>query len=164
MEHTELFAKYAKLYHLNPLLVASVVEVESSGDPLAIRYEPAWKYFVTPAIFALKNDITEDTERILQSCSFGLMQVMGGVARELGFIGQLPKLFEPDVGLNLGCRKLSLLSQKYKRLEEVLASYNAGTPRLMANGKFVNQAYVDKVLRRMTATMPAVQASLRPKT
>jgi hypothetical protein len=118
--------------------------VESAGDTLAVRYESHWKYFVNPELFARLNNITADTERTLQMMSFGLMQVMGGVARELGYRRNLLSLTDPVLAIDYGCRKLAQLKGKYNTTDDIIAAYNAGSPR-KNGGLYVNQAYVDKV-------------------
>ena len=72
---------------------------ESGADPHAIRYEPGWKYLYNTDKFAKKCRITEATESVLQSCSLGLMQDMGTVARELGHTENLVTLFYPQTGI-----------------------------------------------------------------
>jgi soluble lytic murein transglycosylase-like protein len=126
-------------------LVMAIIMTESAGNTFAVRYEPGWKYFVEPNNWALKLRITYDTERILQACSWGLMQIMGSVAREMLFDGELPKLCQEDVGLTFGVRKLKTLVKKYPKTNDVIAAYNAGTPRIKPDGKYANQVYVDKV-------------------
>ena len=71
-------------------------------------------------------------------------QIMGGVARELGFAGYLPELCDPAVGLEYSCRHLKRYYTKYGNWPDTIASYNAGSPRKIGE-IFVNQSYVDKV-------------------
>jgi soluble lytic murein transglycosylase-like protein len=126
-------------------LIYSVIMTESGGDPYAIRYEHHFNYLLSTDLFAKSNQITESTEAILQKCSLGLMQVMGAVARELGFKQSLLMLTSPNIGVNLGAKKLKTLIQKYNSTDDVLAAYNAGSPRRLEGGLYVNQAYVNKV-------------------
>ena len=72
---------------VEPELIAAIVSVESGGDTLASRYESHYKYTLKEARFARRNRISTDTEIINQKTSWGLMQVMGGVAREHGYHG-----------------------------------------------------------------------------
>lgn len=125
-------------------IIYSVIMTESAGDPYAIRYESHFKYFTNIQIHARANQISVDTETTLQMCSIGLMQTMGAVARELGFRQNLLQLTVPQVSINLGTKKLKFLSQKYNTIDDVLAAYNAGSPR-KKDGIYVNQDYVDKV-------------------
>jgi len=69
----------ASAHGLDPALVCEVVEQESAWDADAIRYEPAFRTrYVAPLELP-------PTEEIARSISWGLMQVMGQVAREHGF-------------------------------------------------------------------------------
>ena len=92
-------ARTIALQHfLDPALVCAVVEQESAWDAHAIRYEPAFRTRYV-ALLGLPP-----TEEIARSISWGLMQVMGQVAREHGFTGQfLSALCEPAAGIAIGC-------------------------------------------------------------
>jgi hypothetical protein len=83
-------------------LVCAVVEQESAWDTHAIRYEPGFRTrYVAPLGLP-------PTEEIARSISWGLMQVMGQVAREHGFQGKfLSALCDPAIGLDLGCAALA---------------------------------------------------------
>src|SRR6266576_1832825 len=78
---------------------------ESTDSEWAVRYEPGFlARYVMPQYNAGKLDITETYTR---SMSWGVMQVMGQVAREFGFNGKyLSELCDPAVGIEYGCRKL----------------------------------------------------------
>lgn len=148
----EIAEKLALQFDLDPLLVQAIVRVESAGNPYAVRFERDWKYLYNPEVYAKALGITGGTEVILQMMSFGPMQIMGSVARELGFVEPLIKLCEPHNGIYYGCRKLKQFSLKYPTaLESVVASYNAGSPRRTTHGTFVNQSYVDKVFKEYNA-------------
>jgi soluble lytic murein transglycosylase-like protein len=128
-------------------LIYAIIETESGWNPYTVRYEPAWKYIVSIPDKKLKSlGITRITEEQLQKFSWGLMQIMGSVARELNFTGILTELVNPQLNVNLGIRHIKNFIGKYKKLEDVIASYNAGSPRKREDGKYVNQDYVDKVL------------------
>lgn len=92
----------AARHALDPALVCAVVEQESSWDAHAIRYEPAFRMrYVTSLALP-------PTEEIARSISWGLMQVMGQVAREHGFNGRfLSALCDPATGLDIGCQVLA---------------------------------------------------------
>lgn len=123
-------------------LVYGLVCQESSGNPNATRFEPM--FFQR---YIIKGNFPE-AEGKGRATSWGLMQIMGEVAREEGFKGDFHELLEPEVGLYWGCRHLARLKERYWAKygwNGVLAAYNAGSPRLNG-GKFVNQKYVDGVL------------------
>jgi len=122
--------------------VAAIVEVESGGNPWATRYEPHYRW-----LFPFRNPQTSASqERWQQRVSWGAMQVMGAVARELGFVGPfLSQLCDPETGLQYGCIYLARLLDKHGTLLEAVSAYNQGAPRRRDDGKFRNQEYVDKV-------------------
>lgn len=145
-----LISFQAAIHSIDPTLVASVIMVESSGRPAAIRFEKNFRWTLHIHHFADMNNITHDTELMLQKSSFGLMQVMGAVARELGYQKNLSKLIEPKMGIEYGCKKLRQLFDKHgSKLDDVIASYNAGSPRFDENGEYVNARYVKKVRKYM---------------
>lgn len=146
---TEIFdlaSTIAQRHDLDPLLVGAIIRVESAGNPFSVRYEPHWIYFKDVPDFARRLMITEATESLMQMCSWGPMQVMGAVARELGFTDYLQKLCEPVLGITYGCKKLQAIKRRYSSTEDIVAAYNAGTPKKNERGVYFNQNYVDKVL------------------
>jgi soluble lytic murein transglycosylase-like protein len=91
----------AVAHQLPPELVCAVVEQESNWDAYAIRYEPAFQQrYVEPLNLS-------PTETVARSISWGLMQLMGEVARELDYKGFLAELCDPVTGLEYGCRHLA---------------------------------------------------------
>lgn len=146
MDHDELmtFIKAAAARRSLPWeLVYAICQVESSLNPAATRHEPRYRWLVGD------NETMSPTERQGQMTSWGLMQVMGAVARELGHIGPFEDLLHPPTGLFYGCLHLRRFRAKYDLWPDVIAAYNAGSPRRVAGqiGPYVNQSYVDKVLR-----------------
>lgn len=150
---------------LDPLLIASFILTESSGNPWAWNPEPPYRFLwdvkaqkpfrpltveertseVPPKDFPGMLGADRDAEWWGQQCSWGLMQVMGGVARERGFTDRyLTGLCAPEPNLWVGCRHLAALSRRYTG-EDVYAAYNAGSPRRAASGLYENQSYVDKI-------------------
>lgn len=130
-------------------LVGAMIMCESSGMRSAARFEPKFNYLYSPDAFAARLGITRVTEEVFQKTSWGYMQVMGAVARELGFENMLPELISPILGIRFGCMKLKKLLDKYGyiRPEDAVAAYNAGSPRRHRDGGYVNQRYVTKVMR-----------------
>ncbi len=133
---------------ISPKLVAALVSVESSGNTKATRYESHYRYILDADQHAKLNGISMDTEIFQQKTSWGLMQIMGGVAREHGFNGPLVDLCDPKTGLYYGVMHLNKFMQKYDTLEEALSSYNQGGPYTKWDGTFKNQKYVDKIIDR----------------
>jgi len=135
-------------YGLNSALVEAIVLTESGGDPWAMRYEPGYRWMVNartrqpfrsmssleahaataPADFPSMPHLSSDTEWTQQRTSWGLMQVMGALARELGSRDRfLSTLCDPLVGLRYGCRHLaSLLAWSKGDRERAIRAYNGG--------------------------------------
>ena len=132
----------AARFGLDPDLVEAIVLTESAGKTHAYRYEPQfWAKYLAPK----PEWQHEHPERV--SASYGLMQVLYVVAKEVGFKQSAPEyLFVPDIGLEFGCRKLrQLLDWSKGNREQALAAYNGGKK---ANTKppYRNQTYVNRVL------------------
>jgi len=137
----------AATFGVDPSLVAAIVQTESAGNPLVLRAEPDFAYLKTPARFAERLGISKETEIACQKISWGLMQIMGGTARDLGFEGHLTELIFPASNLYWGCKYLGTRVKKYKSLATAIAAYNSGTPVMVPGTMtFKNQKYVDKVL------------------
>ena len=145
VELVQMVEQAAHVHELDPNLVKSIITVESNWNPKVSRFEPGWTYFHFPREWASRLGITAKTEETLQSMSIGLMQIMGAVAREVGFTGNLSDLFFPRENLIYGCRKLKRLTQKYGDESDVISSYNQGSPRKTEGGQYRNMLYVDKV-------------------
>jgi soluble lytic murein transglycosylase-like protein len=124
-------------------IVTGIVCQESSGNPNATRYEPG---FFRRYIQKLGIGGEEGKGR---STSWGLMQLMGQCAREIGFTGPFHTLLIPEIGLYWGCKQLLRFRDRHFTAHGwagVIAAYNAGSPRKGKDGRYVNQDYVDKVL------------------
>ena len=146
-EYTSTIQSSAAKYLLEESLICAVIMTESGGNTWTNRIEPAWKYFYKTDEFAVKNGITRETETIMQSMSHGLMQVMGSVARELGFAYNLSMLYLPSIGIDCGCKKLISLRATYKsNLTDMISAYNGGSVVKNTDGTYRNQGYVDKVM------------------
>lgn len=125
----------AQLVSIDIKLIAAICEQESGWNPWAMRFEPEFlQEYVAP-------DAGSDTERIARATSWGLMQVMGQVAREFGYDGPyLSALCEPSTGLQWGAR---VLARKLTR-----AGGNVETALLLWNGGG-NKEYPAQVMARM---------------
>jgi len=143
-----LIQKYAEKYGLDPAIVYGVCMTESSLNPMAVRREPGYRWIYKVGEFAKKTGITPALELQQQKTSWGLMQVMGAVLRELGYVGIISEiLYDVDKQLDYGCLHLS--SNKIKKYGKTLGilAYNSGSPRKNKAGEYVNATYLQKVLR-----------------
>ena len=139
----------AAVYGLDPKVVAGVLLAESANDPTAVRYEPGYKWLFMPEKTKPWN-CSLTTERVLQRTSWGLMQVMGAVAREYGLTGWLTQMLQPELSVEYGCIHLSKLKHRFPDGYDYISAYNQGSPRKHKFGKrkgqYKNQGYVNKVL------------------
>jgi soluble lytic murein transglycosylase-like protein len=111
-------------------LVCAVVEQESSWNRWALRYEPAfYARYVKPQI--ARGAALSETEAQARAFSWGLMQVMGQVAREHGFAGaSLAGLCDPAAGLDVGCTVLAAkLATAEGNVVRALLLWNGGGNR-----------------------------------
>ena len=143
MKHHETASRWAVRYSLPVSVVEALIFVESGDDPWAVRFEPTWKWYLSIDNWARRVKISLPTERACQQMSWGLMQIMGTVARELGWTGSIPAILDPETNVMLGCRKLWELRERWGTIERALAAYNAGSPKSR-----VGQAYAKKVMAR----------------
>src|SRR5690242_20059252 len=133
-----LAARAASASHkLVPELVCAVVEQESNWDQWLNRYEPDFeanpKYgptiasqaheFSASSLTKFSYETTWQTEIKNRCTSWGLMQVLGQVARELGFKEPIPSLCDVSNGLEIGCLELS------RKIEEAGGDLHAGLQR-----------------------------------
>ena len=123
-------------------LLRAIIEVESGFKPWANRAEPHYRwlwnirertpYRGDPENIPAPIGRSHMTELWGQRMSWGLMQIMGAVAREYGFAGRdLTELCDPAINLQYGCHHLT---QYYRRFggehgwEGVVRAYNTGRP------------------------------------
>jgi soluble lytic murein transglycosylase-like protein len=119
-------------------LVCAVVEQESAWNTFAMRYEPAFFAKYVAPLFT-NNKVTA-SEAYARGFSWGLMQVMGQVAREAGCDAPfLSVLCDPDHGLAIGCK---VLRKKFD------AATGDTTRALLAWNGGGNPAYPVQVLAR----------------
>ena len=111
-----------------PELVCAIVEQESAWDRWALRYEPAfYARYVEPQL--TRGAIVGEGEARARAFSWGLMQVMGQVAREHGFSGaSLAALCDPAACLAVGCRVLAAkLAAAEGNVARALQLWNGGS-------------------------------------
>lgn len=163
-----LITSTAREHDLPDELVGAIVCTESARIATRWRVEPRYRYLwdvaaarpfrplthaeiateKAPRDFSAIEGSSVDTEWWGQQASWGLMQVMGAVAREHGFGDDFPLLCDPLTGLRWGCKHLAWVAKSYFNRygwSGVIAAYNAGSPRRVG-GQWVNQHYVDTVV------------------
>src|ERR1700733_13115927 len=113
-----LVTPIAMKFGLQPSLVAAVCEQESDWEPGAVRFEPAFlRHYIAPLALP-------PLEGLDRAASWGLMQIMGQVAREFGFDGNLNTLRTPELGVLYGCRKLQKCFDVHRDNDTSLLAYN----------------------------------------
>ncbi len=104
--------------HLNPRMVAAIIQTESRFNPRAVGFDSG-------------------------GYSWGLMQVKLSTARWLGFTGSQRELMNPVVNLKLGIRYLAMQAHRHPYGWDAISGYNLGTPSW--NGHYANREYVHRV-------------------
>ena len=154
-EITDIVLLQSKEFNLDHNFVLGIIQVESSGSTFATRYEPE---FFRKYIEGKKVEVfgaTQGTERVCRATSFGLMQVMGQVARERGFRGAfLTALCNPQLGIQYGCSHLAYLRSRLAvrgdaSIASIASAYNGGIGAVKGPGYFSNPEYPAKVLDAM---------------
>lgn len=154
----DLIEKMAVQYGIDMALLLAVVETESGGNQWVSRYEAQYSYLFEPRQIAANLGISMATEEVLQKTSWGLMQPMGGVCRELGYMDHLTKMTDPRLSMSYGCKYLKKKMQRFGMDEcTVYAAYNAGSPRKTPGGLFVNQKAVDRFYQNLLKAYEALK-------
>jgi soluble lytic murein transglycosylase-like protein len=100
-----LAKRQAISFALDPAIVCAVVEQESAWNTFALRFEPA--FFAKYVASLYTNNKVTASEAYARGFSWGLMQVMGQVARETGYDAPyLSAICDPQQGLAIGCKVL----------------------------------------------------------
>jgi len=139
-----LARKAATAQSLDPALVCAVIEQESGWNPWAMRYEPAFFSKYVAGLYT--NNKISASEAYARAFSWGLMQVMGQVARETGFDAPfLSALCDPEQGLAVGCK---VLRKKLDATACLPGQANDTTRALLAWNGGGNPSYAAQVLAR----------------
>ena len=147
-----LATKHAKENNLDPDLVFSIITVESGWDTFVSRFEPSVDKYVFNTLTHSSNcRITQMTEDLAQKHSYGLGQIMGFLAREMGHKECLSQLFIPEINLSYMCRFIKKQLERYGFETDAVAAYNAGSAHKLDSGMYRNQQYVDKVYKFLNA-------------
>lgn len=151
----ELINKHALAHSLRPDIIAAIIIQESNGSTFSNRFEPGFydRYIAHRDRSELGGWVPEPgsiptlvTEKYNRAFSWGLMQVMGNTARELGqsTAPYLTSLCDPDRGIDVGCRVFAhYLGREDGNYKRALARYNAGSVTT------TGLTYAEKVLSRI---------------
>lgn len=166
--YARLVGDAARAHDVEPALAWGVLWRESAGEVWAYRYEPGWRWFTDHLGRPLGQgrqhaaQHLSPTEFNAQSASWGLMQVMGSVARELGHRGPISTLLvHPSEAVWLGCKKLGQLTYRFRgSIEDAVSAYNDGDGYADRD----NESYVEAVglFRAQTLTNTELMEALNP--
>jgi hypothetical protein len=155
---------------LLPHYVEAIVTIESQGDPWQWKPEPRYHFLWnvrTKAPFRHLTDAesaselaptdfpclagSREQEWWAQQASWGLLQLMGAVAREAGFAGSfLPAILDVQTNLAVGCRVIrSRVLWAHGDLAKAAAAYNAGPGGWKSDAGQIYAGKVMGVLQRL---------------
>ena len=115
---SRIVRKTARKFNIPSRLVFAIVQVESGGNPRAVG----------------------------RAGEIGLMQIKPATAKMMGYDGSDEGLFHPETNIFFGTSYLAWWRDKGYSVEEIAAGYNAGKVARRADGEFINQGYVDKII------------------
>jgi soluble lytic murein transglycosylase-like protein len=154
-EGTKAIEKYSKQYTRVPkALMKAIIKQESGWNYHAFRVD----YSVLKRQSWYKKTLSLE-QRQYKVCyaSYGLDQILFGLARHYGFKGSPRELFAPDTNVKYGFIHLDYLLKRYKgNIKDAIHAYNWGSDAFRdTNGNKVhdegedykNQDYVDNVLK-----------------
>lgn len=132
-----IVAEAGNAWDVDTSLIKALIGAESEFNPNAYRAEPQ-----------------------INDASYGLMQLLYGTARAMGFTGATTQLYDPVTNVRLGTRfiadKIKTASARGYGVDSAISAYNAGFSTVRSgDGKrvtnapgapFINQTYVNRVL------------------
>lgn len=154
MKYQEIILPLAAQQGIEVGWVNAIITQESNWNPFALRYEPNYRYIFSAESFAKKLGISVETETQTQKFSWGLGQLMGGLARELGHTLPMGNLFDPSMNIFYIIKRLGQLKKVSAVPDDVFAGYNGGLGSLnKVNGRYPNQSYVDSVKNHLQSQL-----------
>jgi len=134
-------------FGLSKRLIFAVIMTESGGNTNVMRFENGYKWLFRVKDMAKKAGFgcTDKTMEVMQSCSFGLMQVMGANYYINGGQGWCSEMLIPEKGIYYGCKILKSITKKHKNHADTYAVYNAGS-LIKREGNYKNQENVNNFL------------------
>lgn len=101
--------------------VLALCSVGASFRPTFVKYRGEYGALVGDV------DTLSVGERFGQQHAWGLMQVMGSVARAYRFEGAFTDLWDPETNLGIGMVHLRRLYRRHKNWPDAIADYHTGT-------------------------------------
>jgi len=145
--YDDLINTYSAKYCLEIEIIKALIQVESSFNPMAYRYEPKFyeRYIKNKRKF-LNHPLYHDPRAI--SASYGLHQVMLTTFEEfgLGMVSDPEILYDPELNIKFGCKILRKKVNQYG-LELGILAYNSGSPCGNDPSKEPNYKYLKKIAK-----------------
>ena len=146
--------------HIKLPLVLTIIDMESSGEQTAWRYEPLAGTYNVPLHSKLFK-IEEQQETAQQQCSWGLMQVLGSTARELDYNRRYMAdlCAYPALAIRYGVIYLKhLWNMGLERPDQLFSAYNGGPSAVGQSIKeHRNRSYVEKAMETMSQYVDGVE-------
>ena len=120
-------------------LVWSIIGAETNNKPFCIRPEEQLK----KAKWYLDVLSPAEIKDPYSFCSIGIMQILYGIAKNLGYRGRPLGLLDTRTGLEYGILHLKNCIKRYNSLEDVISSYNIGTLKEYKTGKYLLRCFID---------------------
>jgi len=141
----EAIKENSELYGIEKALIKAIIEHESMNYVFAFRVD--YKALKKQEWYNKLLDEKEKKDKKYYA-SYGLMQVLYGLAKSLGFNGTPEDLFNPMVNIRYGCKYLQRLKSAYRDIKDIIAAYNYGYAKKRKNGTYYNQSYVCSVYEK----------------
>ena len=155
-------------HHVPVPAIIATISTESSGNPQAYRYEPAFytRYIQGKAEWK-SNPYYASPKRI--SASYGLVQIMYTTAYSVGFRGKPEDLYDPQQNLDAGCAYIASAYQIKQHgwdPPKIACAYNAGSVRpTTANawGMYCHLGHLDRWIPGYNGAIEAIGAQAIPQ-
>jgi hypothetical protein len=144
-QYSDVVKKQCEIVGVNYRLMMAIIEVESSWEPYAVRYEKDSSSAAQPEYLAKINGTTRETEMQLQKFSWGIGQILGATARNIGMRGPMPSLCNTEIGAFWSAMYLKKLCCRYPTLADQISAYNGGSSLKRSDGTYANAEYISKV-------------------
>jgi len=133
----EYVEQYSKETKIDANIIKAIITVESGWNPSAVRFEPRYMWLYKVGHLADFLGCTYDSMKMMQMCSWGLMQVMGSNFYELNGANEEKEsnrwascMVVPEMGIKYGVRHLQRLKYRYGNNPlDLYSAYNQGSPR-----------------------------------
>ncbi len=142
-----LITQYGLLFSIPTTWMQAIITQESQFNTYAIRYEPNYRYTYKPEYYAKASALVSlNTEMMTQKMSWGLAQIMGGLAREQGHNGLMGELLDPETNIKHLCIRIKDLRKISVIPDDIFAMFNGGPGAIhKSGGKYSNQSYIDSI-------------------